>query len=106
MSIALKIVIPIAIAIAAIWGYLTYAHPSGDNYQPQPGAIQQQSQTPDATTAAHPQENAGLQIGGRGTSDASLEADLKAVDASIQSVSQSSTNIDQSMDDQAGDTSY
>lgn len=102
MGIAVKIVLPIVIAVAAIWGYLTYAHPASDNYQPEPQAMQQ-SQT-DATAPA--QNDAGSQISARGTSDASLEADLSAVDTSMQGASQSSASVDQSMNDKAGDTSY
>lgn len=101
MGIAVKIVLPVVIAIAAIWGYLTYAHPSSDAYQPEPQAMQSQT---DSTAPA--QDDAGSQISARGTSDASLDADMNAVDASMQSASQSSARVDQSMNDKAGDTSY
>ncbi len=103
MGIAVKIVLPVVIAIAAVWGYLTYAHPASDGYQPEPQAMQQ-SQTPDS--AAPAQDDAGSQISARGTSDASLDADLNAIDTDMQGASQSSDSVDASMNDQAGDTSY
>lgn len=100
MSLIVKIVIPVIIAVAAIWGYLTYAHPSPAPEAELPPVTQQPAeQTPAAQTPAQ-------QIQASGSSDASLDADLSSIDSQFDAASQSSAAVDAGLGDKAGDTSY
>lgn len=99
MSLIIKIILPIAIAVAAIWGYLTYVQP-----EPAPAAyvppVHEQQPAPQAPAV----QTAATQITASGSSDASLDADLSTIDAQLQGAAQSSA--DASAADTAGDTSY
>lgn len=102
MSLIIKIILPVAIAIAAIWGYLTYVQPEPmqEAYVPaihEPVPADQQAPVTDSASA---------EISGRDASDASLDADLGAIDSQLQAASQSSAAVDAGVNDKAGDTSY
>lgn len=103
MSLIVKIILPIAIAVAAIWGYLQYTGQAAPQY----GAVPQQAQQ-----AAAPEQNSApvadesAQITARGTSDTSLDADMKAIDAQLQAAAESQASVDAGLSDQAGNTTY
>lgn len=101
MSLLVKITLPIAVAIAAIWGYLNYAHPIETAPAPQIAEAVQPTSTP-AAVAPTPAE----QLSARGTTDTALDADLQDIDAQLKAASQSSAAIDAGLTDQAGNTTY
>lgn len=98
MSLIVKILLPLAVAAVAIWGYLTYARP-----EPVPEAtlppMHQETPTPIA------QDDASA-ISARSTSDADLDADLSSIDAQLKAATESSAAVDAGLSDTAGDTSY
>lgn len=100
MSLIVKIALPVIVAVAAIWGYLTYTHPvamesNQDMQQQVPAAGDMGTNT-----------GADTQVSARGSSDADLQADLGSIDTQLQAASDSSAAVGTSMQDSAGDTSY
>lgn len=98
MSLIVKIVLPLAVAAAAIWGYLTYAHP-----EPIPEATLPPMHQDVPAPAAQDDANA---ISARGSADADLDADLQSIDAQLKAATESSAAVDAGLSDTAGDTSY
>ena len=101
MSLLVKIALPVVIAVAAIWGYLTYAHPQSDIMTSDDQIMQQAPSEQVATD-----DSAASQVSARGTTDAALDADINAIDTQLQAASESSAAVDAGINDQAGDTSY
>ncbi len=99
MSLLVKITLPIIVAVAAIWGYVNYAHPIEPTPAPQVAEVQPTSTPVVAQTPAE-------QLSARGTTDTALDADLQDIDAQLQAASQSSAAIDAGLTDQAGNTTY
>lgn len=102
MSLIVKIVLPIGIALAAIWGYLQYTGQAAPSY----GAIPQQEQQAAAPQQAAPTTEESAQITMRDTSDTSLDADLAAIDAQLQAATEGQASVDAGLSDQAGNTAY
>lgn len=98
MSLIVKIALPVIVAVAAIWGYITYTRPVAMEPVPQMAAQE--------VPAAQAPTDGSAQVSARGSSDAALDADLTDIDTQLQAASDSSAAVGTSMQDSAGDTSY
>ena len=91
MMFLAKIAVSLAVAGAAVWGFFGWHRESAMKVGTDGSARVEQNTSSSATS--------GTQVSVKGSSDASLQADLGTIDGQLQAASNDSASVGESMND-------